>query len=226
MINVPAGASKLNINVSSLSGDPDMHVKFGRKPTADDYDCQPRTAGLSENCEPSLAPEGTHYVMITTESRFENAVVSVDYQAGSAACQPDATNLSLLNAHNDARATARSCGNKYYEAVGPLSWSCELGAAALAHSTDMAENNYFEHTGLDGSKPWDRAQRHGYQSGYIGENIAAGQRNVEDVMDGWLESSGHCANIMNGDMTEIGTGLYSKQSSQYNNYWTTLLGRP
>jgi uncharacterized protein YkwD len=61
----------------------------------------------------------------------------------------------------------------------------------------MANNNYFDHKDRDGRTPGDRAELAGYDFQQVGENIAAGQDTVRKVVDGWMASPGHCANLMN-----------------------------
>ncbi|MCP3988851.1 MAG: CAP domain-containing protein [Actinomycetia bacterium] len=102
---------------------------------------------------------------------------------------------------------------------GALTLNTQLNNAADAHSEDMAINDYFDHTGLDGSKPWDRASAAGYQNSFIGENIAYGYRSSEAVMNGWMNSSGHRANILNCRYNHLGVGVSSQ-----GNYWTQLFG--
>ncbi|HSX85932.1 MAG TPA: CAP domain-containing protein, partial [Cellvibrio sp.] len=89
-------------------------------------------------------------------------------------CSLDETELALINAHNEARAVGRNCGNTWYNPAPALRWDCRLGLASHVHSTDMATNNFFSHTGSDGSSPFDRMRREGYQFRTAGENISAG----------------------------------------------------
>lgn len=131
--------------------------------------------------------------------------------------------LKLVNA---ARAKGRYCGNEYYEAVPPLSWSAKLGAAALAHSRDMAKHNYFGHEGSDGSTVGTRARDEGYAWRRIGENVATGRAKPEQVVEGWLSSPGHCANIMNGSFTEMGAAYAVNPKSDTMVYWTQVFGTP
>ncbi|HDP3814772.1 TPA: CAP domain-containing protein, partial [Pseudomonas aeruginosa] len=102
----------------------------------------------------------------------------------------------LLERINAARGQARQCGGKPYAAAQPLAWNATLGGAAEAHSRAMANGNFFDHLDRDGRTPGDRAELAGYSGGLIGENIAAGQDGVDKVVDGWLASPGHCANLM------------------------------
>jgi uncharacterized protein YkwD len=95
----------------------------------------------------------------------------------------------------------------------------KLHAAALGHSEDMFENDYFSHTGVDGSSMTDRIERQGYSWRRLAENIAFGHRTPSAVVDGWMNSSGHRANILNCDLAEIGVGFH-------NFYWTQNFGTP
>lgn len=110
--------------------------------------------------------------------------------------------------------------------LSALSAQGQLGSAAQLHSADMACNNYFSHTGLDGSSSGDRAQRQGYGSSFVGENIAAGYSSPESAVNGWMNSPGHKANILNADYTEIGVGYAFGGNSDYGSYWTAVFARP
>lgn len=104
-----------------------------------------------------------------------------------------------------------------------------LDETAEKHSKDMAMQDYFSHTGKDGSKPWDRAREEGYESGTVGENIAAGYRSAKAVVDGWIASPGHRANMLNSNYNEIGIGHYylanDTGSVNYGHYWTQVFGK-
>ena len=93
---------------------------------------------------------------------------------------------------------------------------------------DMANNNFFSHTGSDGSSAGDRATRAGYSWSAWGENIAAGvpYSAVSAVMQGWIDSPGHCANLMNANFSNLGAAKFSNPASTYNVYWTQAFGRP
>jgi uncharacterized protein YkwD len=102
----------------------------------------------------------------------------------------------------------------------------QLGSAAQLHSEDMACNNFFSHTGLDGSSSADRAHRQGYSSGFVGENIAAGYSSPAEVVTGWMNSPGHKANILDAGYTEIGIGYAFGGNSDYGSYWTAVFAGP
>ncbi|MFD4554291.1 CAP domain-containing protein [Streptomyces sp. NPDC058469] len=102
-------------------------------------------------------------------------------------------------------------------AVDPL-----LAAAAQAHSSDMVARAFYSHTSPDGSQPWDRAAAAGSRRRTIGENIACGQRSAAEVVEGWMNSPGHRANILKPDFTHIGIGFAG--GGQTGTYWTQLFG--
>ena len=132
----------------------------------------------------------------------------------------------VLNLVNIARAKGRACSNTYYKAASPLRWSAKLGAAALAHSRDMAEHDYFGHKGSNGSTVAARANDEGYVWRSIGENVAEGKAEPEQLVKGWLSSSGHCANIMNGSFAEMGAAYAVNPKSDTIIFWTQVFGRP
>lgn len=132
----------------------------------------------------------------------------------------------MLSQVNDARAVARQCGSDTLPAVPPLAWNCKLEQAALGHSQDMAHNNFFSHTGSDGLGAGDRITNAGYQWRAYGENIAAGYPDVTAVVMGWLDSPGHCRNIMSGNVTELGAASHTNSGSQYGTYWTQDFAAP
>jgi serralysin len=104
----------------------------------------------------------------------------------------------------------------------------ELTVTAELHSIDMATNDYMEHYGLDGSTPWGRAALVGYDSKYMSENLAGGQRTPEAVVQAWINSPGHRANLLGANYTEMGVGYYTPDEDtgdhNYWHYWTQLFG--
>lgn len=106
-----------------------------------------------------------------------------------------------------------------------LSYSEELTIAARLHSQDMAAQNYFSHTSLDGRKFSERITAAGYEYRTCGENIAAGQSTPTAVVDSWMHSDGHRANILNPDYCDIGVGYAAADTADYPHYWTQDFGR-
>ncbi|MGW7300953.1 MULTISPECIES: sigma-70 family RNA polymerase sigma factor [unclassified Streptomyces] len=101
---------------------------------------------------------------------------------------------------------------------GPLKQDARLARAAQLHSEDMSANNYFDHTSLDGRSFVDRAGAQGYPSPGA-ENIAQGQSSAESVMESWMNSPGHRANILNCDLTTMGVGVTEDDWT-----WTQVFG--
>lgn len=141
-------------------------------------------------------------------------------------CQPTAREVTMLNLVNNARASARSCGSQSYSTTTPLTWSCQLRDAATAHTQDMVDNNFFNHTGSDGLKVSDRVTATGYSWRTVGENIAAGYANEQQVMQGWLTSEGHCRNIMNPAYKDFGSAVMFTNQADYSSYWTQVFAAP
>lgn len=143
----------------------------------------------------------------------------------STGCDISQDQQEMLNQVNLARGSSRSCGDDQMPAVAKLSWSCQLRSAAQAHSNDMAKNNFFDHTGSDGLSVSDRVTASGYSWNSVGENIAAGQSSITEVIIGWLDSPGHCRNIMSSSFTEFGSALVTNNESDYSRYWTQVFAR-
>ena len=140
-------------------------------------------------------------------------------------CMSD-TDKDMLTHVNDARTQARNCGSVNYPATAALSWHCTLEDVAYEHSRDMGDHNFFSHTGSDGLAPGDRVRNAGYDWSAVGENIAAGQQSIDTVMTAWLDSPGHCVNIMHSSYTEFGATSYTVDGSDFTIYWTQLFARP
>jgi uncharacterized protein YkwD len=132
----------------------------------------------------------------------------------------------MLELFNVARSTARQCGSQSFAAAAPLTWNATLGSTAEAHSRAMANGNFFDHQDPDGRTPGDRAELAGFSGQRVGENIAAGLDTASKVVDGWLGSPGHCANLMNPQFSELGAAYANDPKSDAGIYWTALFGAP
>lgn len=127
---------------------------------------------------------------------------------------------------NDARAKPRRCGEQLFEAAPPVRWNEQLEEAAALHAKDMAAHQYLEHKSRDGSTPAQRISRTGYRWRMVGENIAAGQVAPADVVEDWISSPGHCANLMNGNYTEMGVAYTVNMDAKAVVYWAQEFGKP
>ncbi len=112
----------------------------------------------------------------------------------------------MLELINDARAEARNCGNEFFPAAPPLDWDDRVEAAALGHSVDMAENQFFDHEGSDGSDTGDRLMNEGYDPGAWGETILAGIEDEAAVVEAFFDSPGHCEILMDPSYEDVGAG--------------------
>lgn len=125
--------------------------------------------------------------------------------------------LELTNA---ARAQGTSCGGKAYPPVPALTMSSALRCAARAHSKDMIDRKFFDHTNPSGEGPSQRVARTGFTARSWGENIAAGNAAAMATMQQWLSSTGHCQNLMSGSYRQMGVGYWPGGS--YRHYWTQV----
>ncbi|GGX72952.1 CAP domain-containing protein [Streptomyces fructofermentans] len=105
---------------------------------------------------------------------------------------------AVLSLVNDERAKA---------GCSPVTASSTLAALAQTFSEDMAARSFFDHTDPDGASPWDRAEKVGIAN-LGGENIARGQADAAAVMEAWMNSPGHRANILNCDFKTLGVGAH------------------
>ena len=152
----------------------------------------------------------------------DTTTTSVDYSLMT--CEDDLSDVLALI--NQLRIESQTCGDTSYPAVAEVTWSSTLTLAATEHSNNMANYNFFDHTGLDGSTVGTRVTAQGYTWSRVSENIAAGQTSAQEVVDGWMSSEGHCANIMNADVTEMGLACQVNSDSDYQRYWTQVFAKP
>ncbi|TCN22228.1 spore coat assembly protein SafA/uncharacterized YkwD family protein [Mesobacillus foraminis] len=102
----------------------------------------------------------------------------------------------------------------------PLAANWELSRVARYKSADMRDKNYFSHTSPTYGSPFTMIKNFGIAYRSAGENIAAGQRTPQEVVNSWMNSPGHRANILNSSYTHIGVGHASGGS--YGHYWTQM----
>ena len=146
---------------------------------------------------------------------------------GSTCSIPDfaATALARINQLRAAGADCHSDG--VFAPTTALTWSALLTQSAEVQSQDMVANNFFSHTGSNGSTLSTRVTATGYNWSRLGENIAAGYATIDLVMAGWTASDGHCANLMNPNFTQVGlVCVPGTTADTYPNYWTMDLATP
>lgn len=183
---------------------------------------QPLDESLPQNEALPDAPEGIIFLDPdgTLPPGFE-------IQALSAANQN-----AMLSAVNATRTKGTSCGGVAKPAAAALKLDNTditkslLIKAAEGHAKDMADKNFFSHTGSDKSTLSVRVNRTGYKWGALGENIAAGYPTIADAVKGWYMSAGHCNNFMNNTFTQVGFGQAINSASTYKTYWVAVLAKP
>lgn len=125
----------------------------------------------------------------------------------------------MLKLINQARSQGRYCGAVYCPATAPVKWSPTLEKAAQIQSEYMFLTSNYSHTGQCNSHPRYRVARTNYSWNLIlGENIARGQTSEKQVINSWLQSPGHCRNIMGMSYKYVAVG-------RKGNYWTQLFSR-
>ena len=108
--------------------------------------------------------------------------------------------------------------------VQPLTLSEKLTSIANTKAKDMADKGYFSHQSPTYGSPFDMLKQFGVSYSYAGENIAAGQKSAEEVMNSWMNSSGHKANILNKNYTQLGVGFV--RGGEYGTEWVQLFIKP
>ena len=133
-------------------------------------------------------------------------------QAPGPIVTPAPTN-SFAGALNNVRAS---------NGAGPVTYDSRLGRAAQGHANDMLANNFFSHTGSNGSSGGDRIRAQGYNWQTWGENIARGQPDEAAVLQAWVNSPGHQRNNVNPNFEDFALAKAGTGSRQY---WVLLLAR-
>lgn len=147
---------------------------------------------------------GRTYAFFISDS---SASVTIDRDAKNSF---EATSVQIFNMTNAFRA-------QYNKTA--LKWNSEAARVSALHSTDMADNNYFDHYNLKNMSPADRASAAGISFYRYAENIAAGNSLPYRTIDQWVNSAGHRSNILN-NIDQLGVGGAYNPSATYQYYWT------
>ncbi|MFI6104019.1 CAP domain-containing protein [Streptomyces sp. NPDC051310] len=133
---------------------------------------------------------------------------------------PSASRLAGKEATAEAAVVSLVNAERAKVGCSPVRPDAGLASLAGAFSADMAARNFFAHTDPDGDSPWDRAAQAGVPN-LSAENIARGQADAQAVMDSWMNSDGHRANILNCDYTKLGVGVHFADGGPW---WTQDFG--
>lgn len=180
-----------------------------------------RTRGSSEIRRLAL-PKGKYRVRVMAAGKIAGTRTGTITYVPPRAVGTQARVKQLVD---QARATPTRCGKARKRYAPPLRTSRNLARAAQFHAADMRRTGRMTHYSTHGSRhyprgtgPAGRAQREGYGSAFVGENVAYGYPNPRKVVRGWLRSPGHCKNIMRRGFADVGVG-------RSGNFWALTLGK-
>ena len=182
-------------------------------------------------CMPAYAAEIDTYTVVKGDSLWK---IAVKYQVGLSeiiAANPQFENPDLIYPGQKVYVPLNDEEILSYEeqvinlvnevraryGLNKLTANWQLSRVARYKSQDMHDNGYFSHTSPVYGSPFDMIKNFGISYRTAGENIARGQRTPQEVMNDWMNSSGHRANILNASFTQIGVGYVSD-----GNYWTQM----
>lgn len=169
---------------------------------------QTEQTGTSAPVAPNLAP----------------SVSSIDTSNVGCSAPTEEFKAAMLAEINRTRSLTQTCGTETYQPAGQVTWNNRLTQASLTHSIDMSENDFFSHYGSTGKTAGDRSTEAGYNWRHVGENIAAGQRNLQQAHIELVNSPGHCRNLMKPVYTHVGAACTESPDSKYKTYWTITFG--
>ncbi len=244
-LNLNNSNSNLELVVNGLSADADVELLAG---SGEIIARAANPGNIDESLSVSNLEGGAYYVRIMQvneaadtnynlslsvmpiEDESETIVLAestpVPASAMSLAPQSASTSVSSNPLINKVVRFTNSYRGEY--GLQPLTLNSNLSNSAQTHSEDMALSDFFSHTGSDSSKVSDRTELAGYESYFVGENIAAGYVTPEEVVRGWMNSSGHRENILNPNYQEMGVGYHYLANDtgeiNYNTYWTQDFG--
>lgn len=176
-----------------------------------------RISSSETACDDGLDNDGDGAIDCADTDCFSPACAGVDDWPAAYIAFED----RVLVLTNQRRAAGATCDTDVFGPAPALEMDEVIRVAARAHSLDMGQQRYFEHDSLDGRTFADRMTMAGFRGATPwGENIAAGQTSPEEVVQGWMDSPGHCRNIMNADYRTIGVGYAVVAGSPYQHYWT------
>jgi uncharacterized protein YkwD len=226
---LPEGASA---DLQDPSRSADSPSRDGKTPDGAGSDngtiseAQPNPTGLS-----GRAPDGAAADDRAAAANSGSDVPDSDHCAAVSDWDPEwvAIEEEVLSLVNENRSRAADCGvDGRFAAAPPLVMDPILRCSARLQSLDMFERNFFDHTNPDGKDPFERMDAAGFKGGGAGENIAVGQLSPEQVMRSWMDSDGHCSNVMRANYTMLGIGYHPGAGGRGlgSNYWTQNFGAP
>jgi uncharacterized protein YkwD len=141
--------------------------------------------------------------------------------APQADCQPDAA--TVVARIDQLRGQPRRCGDRWLPIAGSLQWSDALQRSAQIYARELARRDLISHQGEQSAGLRDRLHASGYRLISAGENLAAGPLDLDEALDHWLASAGHCENLMAPQFQELGLACVSAPG-RYGRFWVLHLG--
>ena len=176
--------------------------------------------------EPNEQPEEPE--MIAVEPRLPTTPVGPEGPSTAPVEEepdPERFRADVVDLVNQVRETGADCGSEgVFAPAEPMEDNPQLNAAARRHSQDMARHDFLDHEGSDGGRFWDRTEQAGYPGVARGENVAGGYPTPEEVVQGWLDSDGHCLVLMLPETNEVGVGYAFNSETRYGHFWTMVTG--
>ena len=183
--------------------------------------CGGESGNTATNSDSNESPQVT--AGATHSSTQSAATTATDHDTTCGIINFQAEFLALVNA---ARAKGAICGEVTRKSSKPLVWNDLLSLASLIHSSDMALNNFFDHSSPRTGTLRERIRGTGFQYEEAGENLAGGQTSIAKVVNDWLQSPSHCANMLNPEFKVMGVACKRNSAAYYKNYWTLEMALP
>lgn len=241
-LQLDSPSTSLNFVLNGLSANADLQL-LDRKGRI--LSSSTNAGNTSELINKDNLDSGIYYVRVYESANGQNTNYNLSVSSKLLSNEATASSPQPIVPVAETPAEPASVGNSFLNEVlklvnieranantglQPLVLNDKLNKVAYSHSQDMALNDYFSHIGANGSSPQDRAYQQGYQYSRYAENIAAGYVTAKEVVDAWMTSEGHRANILNPNYIEIGVGYYyladDTGNVNYNYYWSQEFGKP
>jgi uncharacterized protein YkwD len=192
------------------------------------------SSGLPNSGQPTSAPPTSRTLRSSDtsdagSSRPQKAVASAEDRIPKGTFEKAPTGALADRDYSGSRLDpekARDLINAYRKENGlkPLRLNTALTEAAKNHSRDLAKWDRISHFGSDGSNPWDRVKRAGYNAKLAAENVGTGQVSIDEVMKGWQTSPGHNKNLLLSDASAMGIALVQDNKTEFKTFWTLVVG--
>lgn len=217
-------SSNINLSLTGLTNNADLTLlnRKGKQLS------RSKQAGNADESITRTVPKGTYYVRVANKNGNTRYRLSLSLgNSGMSLIAPKAAQPANLKSLVQ-QIVALTNVQRQQHGLRPVKLNSVLSGTAQAHTEDMAFNDFFAHTGSNGSSASQRLIRAGYHYAFAAENIAGGYSTPAATVQAWMNSPGHRANILNPNMREVGVGFYFLQndtgSNNYRYYWTQDFG--